>query len=132
MTTRITQRSSLALPLAAAALFLHIGSAAAANPQGDIQQQMREVLSGSIATRAIPHSESRPATAARSNVDTQTFVRQLLLGWSISQAGSAKATKQRLWAEASQSSHRQLAVEDFQSTIRQLLLGESASSRGAL
>lgn len=132
MSIRITQSISRALPLAAAALFIHIGSAAAASPQGDIQQQMRDVLTGSITTHAIPHSESDPAPAVRSNVDAQAFARQLLLGWSVSQAERVNATKQKLQAEASESSQSSRADEDFQSTVRQSIVGERASSRGAL
>lgn len=132
MSIRITKSFSRALPLAAAALFIHIGSAAAASPQGDIQQQMREVLTGSIATHAVPPSESDPATAVRSNVDMQAFARELLQGWSVSHLGGATTTKQKLQAEASESSQQLQADEDFQSTVQQVLLGERASSRGAL
>src|SRR6185437_16255671 len=59
MTIRITQSLSRALPVATAMLFLQFGSAAAASPQGDIQEQMREILSGSVATHTIHPSESR-------------------------------------------------------------------------
>jgi len=132
MSIRITQSLSRALPIAAAALFMHIGSAAAASPQGDVQQQMRDVLTGSIATHAIARSESDPATTVRSNVDAQAFARQLLLGWSVSQVERANATKQKLQAEVSESSQSSRADEDFQSTVRQSIVGERASSRGAL
>ena len=132
MSVRITRSLSRTLPLAAAALFLHFGSAAAANPQGDIQQQMRDVLTGSIATHAIPHSESAPAAAVGSNVDTQAFAQQLLLGWSVSHVVRANTTKQKVQAEVSVSGQPPQADEDFQSAVRQSLLGESASSRGAL
>lgn len=132
MSIRITQSLSRALPIAAAALIMHIGSAAAASPQGDIQQQMRDVLTGSTATHAIAHSESDPATAVRSNVDAQAFARQLLLGWSVSQVERANATKQKLQAEASESSQQSQSDDDFQSTVRQSILGERASSRSAL
>ncbi|MGH8290320.1 MAG: hypothetical protein ACREV7_15065 [Steroidobacteraceae bacterium] len=132
MSIHITRSLSRVLPLAAAALFIQIGSAAAASPQGDIQQQMREVLTGSIATHAIPPSESDPENAARSNVDMQAFARQLLQGWSVSHLGRATTTKQKLQAEASVSSQKPLADVDFQSTVRRSLLGESASLRGAL
>lgn len=132
MTIRFTQSFSRALPIAAVALFVHVGSAAAASPQGDIQQQMREVLTGHIATHAVPHSQSAPATAVHSNVDAQAFARQLLLGWSVSRVGRANTVKQKLQAETSESSQKPQTDEDFQSTVRQSLFGESASSRGAL
>lgn len=132
MSIRITRRLNRSLPLVAAALFVQIGSAVAASPQGGIQDQMREVLSGSIATRAIPYSEADPASAVRSNSDAQQFARQLLLGWSVSSLGRAHATKQKLQAEASESNRQPRADEDFQSTVRQSIVGERASSRGAL
>ena len=132
MSTHITRRLGRALPLAAAALLIHIGSAAAASPQGAIQDQMREVLSGSIATHAIPRSEADPASAVRSNIDAQASVRQFLLGWNVSHAASAEATRQKQQAEVSESGRQPQADEDFQSAVQRSLLGESASSRGAL
>jgi hypothetical protein len=133
MSTRITRPLSRALPLAAAALYLHFGSAAAANPRGDIQQQMMDVLTGSIATRAVPHSGSGPANAASQDVDTQESVRQLLSGRSVSQVNRTDTAKQNLQAAApNESTQKTQAEEDFQSTVRQSLLGKLTSSRGAL
>ena len=132
MSIHITRRLSTALPIAAAALFIQIGSAAAASPQVDFQQQVRDVLTGSIAARAIPHSDADPANAVRSNSDTQQFAQQLLLGWSVSHLNRAQAMKPKLQAEASDSSRKPQADADFQSAVRQSLLGVNASSRGAL
>lgn len=132
MSIHIIRRLSTALPIAAAAFSIQIGSAAAASPQGDFQQQVRNVLTGSIAVHAIPHSDADPANAARSNSDAQQFAQQLLLGWSVSHAGRAQATKPNLQAKASGSTQKTPAVEDFQSTVQQSLLGVSASLRGAL
>ena len=131
MSMHITQSLSRGLPLAAAALFIQIGSAAAASPQVDLQQQVRNVLTGSIATHAIPRSDADAANAVRSNPDTQAFARQLLLGWSVSHVG-APATKQKVQALASESTQRPQSDEDFQSTVQEVLLGEHASSRGAM
>ena len=132
MSTRIIHSLSRALPIAAAALFIQIGSAAAASPQVDFQQQVRAVLTGSIAAHAIAHPAADPANAARSTPDAQQFAQQLLLGWSVSHPGRTQATKPKLQAKASDSSQKTSADEDFQSTVRQSLLGGSASSRGAL
>ena len=133
MTIRITQSLSRALPIAAAVLFLQIGSAAAASPQGDIQEQMRKILSGSVATHTIHPSESRSTDVVASDPDAQEFARQLLLGWSASHhLGHAKATKPRLQAAAVASGQTPRSDGDFQSTVRQSLLGARASSRGAL
>ena len=132
MSTHITRYLSTALPVAAAALFIQIGSAAAASPQVDFQQQVRDVLTGNVAVHAIAHPDADPANAARSTADAQRFAQQLLLGWSVSHPGRAQMTEPKLQANASDSSQKPQADEDFQSTVRQSLLGESASSRGAL
>lgn len=131
MSIHITKSLSRALPIAAAALFIQIGSAVAASPQLDFQQQVRDVLTGSIGTHALPHSDADPASAGRSNADAQEFVRQLLLGWSASHVG-AQATKQNVQAAASESTQRPQSDENFQSTVQEVLLGAHASSRGAL
>lgn len=132
MSIHITRYLSTALPVAAAALFIQIGSAAAASPQVDFQQQVRDVLTGSIAAHAIAHPDANPANAARSTEGAQQFAQQLLLGWSVSHLGRAQVTEPKLQAKASDSNQRPQAYEDFESTVRQTLLGESASSRGAL
>jgi hypothetical protein len=132
MSIHITRRLGTALPIAAAALFIQFGSAAAASPQVDFQQQVRDVLTGSIAAHAIPHSDADPANPVRSNPDTQQFAQQLLLGWSVSHLGRAQVVNPKLQVEVSGSRQKSRADEDFQSTVRQSLLGESASSRGAL
>jgi hypothetical protein len=132
MSIHITRRPGTALAIAAAALFIQIGSAPAASPQVDFQQQVRNVLTGSIAAHAVPHFGTDPATPGGSNFDAQQFAQQLLLGWSVAHLGRAQAPKQNLQAEASDASLKPDADEDFQSTVRQSLLGESASSRGAL
>ena len=132
MSIHITRRLSAALPMATAALFIQIGSAAAASPQVDFQKQVRDVLTGNIAAHAIQHSDADPANAVRSNSNAQQFAQQLLLGWSVSHLGRIPAMKPKLHVEASGFVQKPRAEEDFQSAVRQSLLGESASSRGAL
>ena len=132
MSIHITRLFGTALSVAAAALFMQIGSAAAASPQLDFQQQVRDVLTGNMAARAIADSDADPANAVRSTSDVQQSMQQLLLGWSASHPGRTQAAKQKLQVDASESRQKPRAGEDFQSTVRQLLLGESASSRGAL
>lgn len=132
MSIHITRRLRTALPLAAAALFIQIGSAAAASPQVDFQQQVRDVLTGNIAAHAIAHSDADPANPVRATSDAQQFAQQLLLGWSVSHLGRVEVAKPKLQAKASDSSRKPQVDEDFQSTVRQSLLGEGPSSRGAL
>lgn len=132
MSIHITRHLSAALPIATVALFIQIGSAAATSRPVDFQQQVRDVLTGSIAAHAIQHSDADPANTVRSNSDAQQFAQQLLLGWSVSHLGRIPAMKPKLQAEAPDSTQKPRADEDFQSTVRQSLLGESASTRGAL
>lgn len=130
MSIHTARRLGTALAAAAAALFTQIGSAAAASPQIDFQEQVRGVLTGSIA--AIPHSDPDPANGVRSNSGAQQFAQQLLLGWSVSHLGRTQASRQTLQAKASESTQRPQSDEDFQSTVQEVLLGAHASSRGAL
>jgi hypothetical protein len=130
MSIHVTRRPGAAPAAAAAALFIQIGSAAAASPPVDFQQQVRSVLTGSIAAHAIPHSDADPTNTFGWNSDAQQFAQQLLLGWSV--AHRAQAPKENLQAETSNASRRPHADEDFQLTVRQSLLGEGVSSRGAL
>lgn len=130
MSMRNTQILTCIVAAAAAGFFIQVGTAAAATPHGDIQQQMRELLSGSIPGDTVHHPEPHLATVADPDPDAQAFVRELLLGWSVSHVGRAKATKQKLQAAAPESSQKPQAGEDFQSAVRLSLLGESASLRG--
>src|SRR5579872_2767216 len=105
MRMHITQSLTRTLPLAAAALLIQIGSAAAASPKVDFQQQVRDVLTGGIATHANRHPSADPESASRSNPNAQEFARQLLLGWSVSHVGT-QATEQKVQAAASESTQR--------------------------
>jgi len=132
MSIHITRRLSTSLLVAAAALSIQVGSAAAARPQVDFQQHVRDVLTGNSGAHAIAHPDADPSSSARSTADMQQFAQQLLLGWSVSHLGRAQVTKPKLQAKASASSQEPQEEGDFQSTVRQSLLGESAASRGAL
>jgi hypothetical protein len=131
MSIQITRFLRTALPVAAAALFIQAGGAAAATPQVDFQQHVRDVLTGSIAAHAIAHPDADPSNTARPTADVQQLTQQLLLGWSVSHLGGGPVTKPKLQAKASASCEEPQKDSDFQSTVRQSLLGESAASRGA-
>ena len=73
------------LALAAAALFIHISVASAADSTGDIQQQMKELLTGTATAHFAPQSGPRDgARLTTRTVDSQEFVKQLLLGTAAS------------------------------------------------
>jgi hypothetical protein len=66
--------------LIAVALLIRIGGAMAADPAGDVQQQMRELLAGKVATRSALTTEWHDAGTAGTSADAQELARRLLLG----------------------------------------------------
>jgi len=66
--------------LIAAALLIRIGAAMAADPAGDVQQQMRELLAGKIATRSALATEWHADATPRPSADAQELARRLVLG----------------------------------------------------
>ncbi|MGH7105231.1 MAG: hypothetical protein ACREFT_01840 [Acetobacteraceae bacterium] len=116
--------------IACAAVFVHIGSAAAASPPVDFQQQVRRVLDGTL---AIP-SNVRPDSSSPldRDINAQAFVRRLLLGVSISTTGAADPVKRPQRTAALEMPESASALGDTQATVRQLLLGQHASMRGGL
>src|ERR1700730_16828311 len=93
MPLHITKLRSRPLALAAAALVIHVGTAAAADSTGDTQQQMKELLTG---TTTAPHS-----TAQTGPRDAQESVKQLLLGTSGSDRRGADTISHSEVARAS-------------------------------
>jgi len=102
------------LALASAALVVHIGAATAADAKG-VQQQMREVLTGTTTAHFAPQSEPRDGKVAPRAVDSQEFVRQILLGSTASRVGNA---------EKIETQKRPVAYGDVQVAVRQVLLGQ--------
>jgi hypothetical protein len=100
------------LALASAALVMHIGAATAADSKGDVQQQVREVLTGTTTSHFAPQSEPRDARVATRAVDSQELVRQILLGTTTGASGKPETQK------------RQVAFDDVQAAVRQVLLGQ--------
>lgn len=123
-------KSSVAV--ASAALLIQIGSAAAASPRGDFQQQVRQVLSGTPARPAIARPGSHPADRLDGNTDAQAFVRGLLLGVRVSHSGAADSDKRRQPKANLEAARGTNPVEDEQASVRQVLLGQHAAMHGAL
>lgn len=131
MSRKIINASARSLPLAAAALLIHIGTAAAANAQSDFQRQVSSVLAGNIATHATQASSTREETSG-TTADAQEFARQLLLGWSVSHPGRARsATESRSRTAAAVTRQTSPAQDDFQSTVQRFLQGQPSTARGA-
>jgi hypothetical protein len=129
MPLHIAKRFIRPLVLASAAIFCHISVASAADSTGDVQQQMKELLSG--ITTAHSASQSGPRdddkVTART-VDSQEFVKQLLLG----RTGPGAQTSERSGVAAdsakTQRGERSVAYRDSQVAVRHVLLGQSHAS----
>jgi len=127
MSLHIAKLFTRPLALASAALVIHIGAATAADSKGDVQQQMREVLTGAISAHFAPRSGPRDSKVATRTVESQEFVRQLLLGTTASRLGDAETIKHSEVAGASgktETQKRTVAYDDMQVAVRQVLLGQ--------
>jgi hypothetical protein len=125
MSRQITNAFVRSLSIASAMLLVHIGSAAAAAPQGDFQSQVSAVLAGTGATHSALPATPAAKEATGTKIDTQQFVRQILLGWSTShpvRAGSVAASGST--RTASVSGEDSPAQDDIQSTVQHFLRGE--------
>src|SRR5689334_10081839 len=89
------------LALASAALVIHISAAAAADSTGDIQQQMKELLAGTITAHSAPRSAPREGKVTEPTADAQELARQVLLGTAGSRLGGHEETKRSDAARAS-------------------------------
>jgi hypothetical protein len=119
MSRHIAKLFKAPLVLASAAFVVHIGTASAAESKADIQQQMRDLLSGTPATHfVLPSgpSDSRVTTPA---VDSQEFAKRLLLGTAAYPvAGRSEVSGPSGKAQA------QNRPGDMQAAMRQVLLGQ--------
>jgi hypothetical protein len=98
---------------------------ASTDASSSIQEQTREVLSGTAAAHVPQLTDSRRQRASRSSGDVQAFTRKLLLGWSASPIARARTTQQRS-AASDPAMH-----QDIQALVRRQLLGYRPSVGGA-
>jgi hypothetical protein len=135
MSLQITKSFSHPLLLIAAALAIHIDGAVAAESAGDVQQQMRQVLAGTIATQSASPSAWRDARAVRPIGDAQDLARRLLLsvtGFRVQ--GTAAITRGEHAAAPGDASLRKglLVHGDAQALAQRLLLGQrNAAAAGS-
>jgi len=116
------------LALAAAAVFFHISVASAGDFTGDIQQQMKELLTGTATAHLASQSAPRDSdTVSTRTVDSQEFVKQLLLGRS-SGAESSKRSEVAGDSAKTQAPERPVTYRDSQAAVRHVLLGQSHAS----
>lgn len=119
MSLRIVRSFSHPLSLISVALLIHIGGAVAADPAGDVQQQMRQVLAGRIAIQSAPPSERRDDTAGRPSGDAQDLARRLLLGVTGSRVQGTEAITRHENAEKGLPVHG-----DAQAIAQRVILGQ--------
>ena len=111
--------------LTAAALLIHIGGAVAADAAGDVQQQMRELLAGKIATHSAQPSAGREDRTVRPTADAQELARRVVLSVSDSRVqGTQAMTRPESAAGVSTLQAGSLAHNDAQAMARRLLLGQ--------
>jgi outer membrane receptor protein involved in Fe transport len=112
------------LALASAAIFLHIGSASAAHPAKDIQQQMQELLAGTAAASSASPSGVRGGQGTARAVDSQELVREVLSGKTAS-SGTESRRHSSIAANSVKAQPRGFTYRDSQAAMRHVLLGQS-------
>ena len=123
-------KSSLAL--AGAALFIHIGSAIAADATGDTQQQVRDFLTGANTAHSAAQSVSREGAVTSRTADGQEFIRQVLLGTAGSRVtGSQVVDHTEVASIEAARQARRLSHSDTQAAVRQFLIGQPRTSAGS-
>ncbi len=127
MSLHIAKLFSRPLALASAAFLIHIGAAMAADSTGDVQQQARELLTGTPTAHSAPQSTPRDGKATSPTADAQESARRLLLGTTGSRVGSAETIKHADVAGVSRKT-RLRASGDAQAAARQVLVGKPRES----
>jgi hypothetical protein len=124
MSLHIVKSFSRPLTLISAALLVHIGGAVGADSAGGVQQQMRELLAGKIATPATQLSEQRDDGTVRPTADVQELARRLLSGVTDSRVPGTQAMTRSESAEGALTLKKGLrAHDDAQAMVQRLLLG---------
>ena len=118
------------LALASAALFIHISAVTAAGSTGDIQQQMKELLTGTTTAHSASQSGPREGTLSGPIVDAQESVRQLLLGTPRFRVAGYEATNHSATVPSDKPApkRRPVAYNDAQASVRQSMLGQRPAS----
>ena len=122
------------LALAGVALVIHVGAATAADSKGDIQQQMREILAGTIAAHSAPQLRPPESNETSPTIDAQELTRRLILGSTGSSSTRAQTIAHAESAGASVKTEpraRPVAYGDAQAAARAVVLGQHEASEAA-
>ena len=129
MSLHIAKRFIRALVLASAVSFFHISVASAGDSPGDTQERMKELLTGTAPAHFIAQSARREVSKATTRtVDSQEFVKQVLLGTTSPSAQTSKPSEVATPSVETQSRARAVAYRDSQAAMRHVLLGQSHAS----
>jgi hypothetical protein len=119
------------LALAGGALFIHIGSAIAADATGDTQQQVRDFLTGANTAHSSARSVSSEGAVASPTADGQELIRQVLLGTAGSRVTGAQVVDHAEIANIEAARQRPVLYSDTQAAVRQFLIGQPGTSAGS-
>ena len=120
------------LALAAGALFIHIGSAIAADVAGDTQQQVRNFLTGASTAHSSAQSVLRDGAVTSPTADGQELIRQVLLGTAGSRiTGSHVVDDAEIANIEAARQARPVSYSDTQAAVRQFLIGQPRTSAGS-
>jgi hypothetical protein len=132
MSPRFTRFFTHPLALLPAAFLVHIGAAAAGDSAGDVQQQVRDLLSGRSQAQFRAPAEQSTDRTAKSPGDAHDSARRLLLGLTESRGpGGAIARPGNAGAQVSSAVQRNThGYDDAQATARSLILDRSNAATG--
>jgi len=131
MSLHIAKLFKSPLALASAALVIHISAATAADSTGDIQQQVRDFLTGTTTAHSAPQPGPREGNSPSPTADSQEFVKRLLLGTTASRVRGYEAIKHTEVAGTlgeTNPKQRPVPHSDIQAAVRQVLLGTQHAS----
>lgn len=118
MSSQTLQSLGRFLAIGSAAFLIQVGAAGAANQPADLQAQMQQILTGSIAGHAAPHADKQRHGVSKSSTDFQSFARQLLQGWSVAATARPMSAPPQLRVASGPAKG-----QDIQALVRRQLLG---------
>lgn len=129
MSTHILGFFSRPLALTAALLLVHAGTAVAADPAGDVQQQMREMLAGAIPAHSAPPAARGDDSARRPRSDdVEQQLRRLLLGVTGSPLQGIAAARPEDAARRESSREVDFDRDDEHTLAQRVLLGQRTAA----
>jgi hypothetical protein len=130
MSPRFTRFFTHPLALVPAAFLVHIGAAVAGDSAGDVQQQVRDLLSGRSQAQFGAPAERSADRSAKSPDDAHDSARRLLLGLTESTRPGSSAMARAAPQVSSAVQRNAHGYDDAQAMARSLILGRSDAATG--